>query len=129
MVLGLFIGVLWIFRKKIAMEKKTRKRTVKNKDNETMKVYRPEPVDTSDVTVPEELMELVEEMSRNVHEVWAKSRMDQGWTWGKQRDDERKTHPDLVPYDELTEVEKDYDRDTSMETIKLILKLGFKISK
>ena len=111
------------------MEKKTRKRTVKNKDNETKRVYRPEPVDTSDVTVPEELMELVEEMSRNVHEVWAKSRMDQGWTWGEQRDDERKTHPDLVPYDELTEEEKDYDRDTSMQTIKLILKLGFKISK
>lgn len=111
------------------MEKKTRKRTVKNKDNETKRDYRPEPVDTSDVTVPEELMELVEEMSRNVHEVWAKSRMDQGWTWGKQRDDKRKTHPDLVPYDELTEEEKDYDRDTSMETIKLILKLGFKISK
>ena len=111
------------------MEKKTRKRTVKNKVNETMKVYRPEPVDTSDVIVPEELMGLVEEMSRNVHEVWAKSRMDQGWSWGPQRDDELKTHPDLVPYDELTEEEKDYDRDTSMQTIKLILKLGFKISK
>ena len=111
------------------MEKKTRKRTVKNKVNETMKVYRPEPVDTSDVIVPEELMGLVEEMSRNVHEVWAKSRMDQGWTWGPQRDDELKTHPDLVTYDELTEEEKDYDRDTSMQTIKLILKLGFKISK
>ena len=111
------------------MEKKTRKRTVKNKVNETMKVYRPEPVDTSDVIVPEELMGLVEEMSRNVHEVWAKNRMDQGWSWGPQRDDELKTHPDLVPYDELTEEEKDYDRDTSMQTIKLILKLGFIISK
>ena len=55
--------------------------------------------------------------------------MDQGWTWGEQRDDERKKHPDLIPYDELTEEEKDYDRDTSLQTIKLILKLGFKISK
>ena len=111
------------------MEKKTRKRIVKNKDNETTMVYRPEPVDTSVLTAHDELMGLVEEMSRNVHEVWAKSRMDQGWTWGEQRDDKRKTHPDLVPYDELTEEEKDYDRDTSMQTIKLILKLGFKISK
>ena len=111
------------------MEKKTRKRTVKNKDNEITKIYRPEPVDTSDVIVPEELMGLVEEMSRNVHEVWAKSRMEQGWSWGPQRDDELKTHPDLVPYDELTEEEKDYDRDTSMQTIKLILKLGFNITK
>lgn len=126
--MGLFIGVYELLER-IAMEKKTRKRTVKNKVNETMKVYRPEPVDTSDVIVPEELMGLVEEMSRNVHEVWAKSRMDQGWSWGPQRDDELKTHPDLVPYEELTEEEKDYDRDTSMQTIKLILKLGFKISK
>jgi len=91
--------------------------------------YRPEPVDTEGIVVPEELMELVEEMSRNVHEVWAKSRMDQGWTWGPQRDDTLKTHPDLVPYDKLTEVEKDYDRNTSMETIRLILKLGFNITK
>lgn len=91
--------------------------------------YKPEPVDTEGIVVPVELMELVEEMSRNVHEVWAKSRMDQGWTWGPQRDDTLKTHPDLVPYDELTEEEKDYDRDTSLQTIKLILKLGFHISK
>lgn len=110
------------------MEKKTDKTNMKKTDK-TKKVYLPEPVDTSDVTVPKELMELVEEMSRNVHEVWAKSRMDQGWTWGPERNDELKTHPDLVPYDELTEEEKGYDRDTSLQTIKLILKLGFKITK
>ena len=55
--------------------------------------------------------------------------MEQGWSWGPERDDKKKTHPDMVPYDELTEEEKDYDRSTSMETIKLILKLGFKITK
>lgn len=92
-------------------------------------LYQPEPVDTSDVTVPEELMDLVEVMARNVHDVWAKSRMEEGWTWGKRRDDEHKKHPGLVPYDELTEEEKDYDRNTSLQTIKLILKLGFHISK
>ena len=114
---------------KMSMKKTNMKKTNKKETKEMKRVYRPEPVDTSDVIVPEELMGLVEEMSRNVHEVWAKSRMDQGWSWGPQRDDELKTHPDLVPYEELTEEEKDYDRDTSMQTIKLILKLGFKISK
>ena len=79
--------------------------------------------------VPEELMGLVEEMARNVHEVWAFNRMEQGWTWGEKRNDQLKTHPDMLPYDELTEEEKDYDRNTSLETIKLILKLGFHISK
>ena len=116
---GALYWCLWIKKKRQQWRRK----------QETKKNYQPEPVDTSDVIVPEELIGLVEEMSRNVHEVWAKSRMDQGWSWGPQRDDELKTHPDLVPYDELTEEEKDYDRDTSMQTIKLILKLGFKITK
>lgn len=112
------------------MEKKTDKKNMKKTENhETKQVYLPQPVDTNGVVVPKQLMELVEEMSRNVHEVWAKSRMDQGWTWGQQRDDIMKTHPGLVPYDELTEEEKDYDRDTCLQTIKLILKLGFRITK
>lgn len=68
-------------------------------------------------------------MSKNVHEVWAESRIKQGWTYGKKRNDELKTHPCLIPYEELSEVEKDYDRNTAVGTLKLILKLGFKISK
>ena len=55
--------------------------------------------------------------------------MKDGWTYGKERNDVNKKHPCLVPYDELSEEEKEYDRSTSIETIKLILKLGFKISR
>ena len=73
--------------------------------------------------------QLVEQMSKNVHEVWAESRINQGWTYGEKRNDELKTHPCLIPYEELLEVEKDYDRNTAVGTLKLILKLGFKISK
>lgn len=91
--------------------------------------YIPQPVDTSDVKLPEELNELVELISKNVHEVWAQSRMEQGWTCGPERNDELKHHPCLIPYEELTEVEKAYDRDTAMGTLKLITKLGFKITK
>lgn len=91
------------------------------------KEYIPQPIDTSDVKLPEKLEQLVEQMSKNVHEVWAESRISQGWTYGEQRNDELKTHPCLVPYEDLPEVEKDYDRSTSIGTIKLILKLGFKI--
>ena len=86
-------------------------------------------MDTSDVQLPEELNVLIEQMSKNVHEVWAQNRLDQGWTYGEERSDALKTHPCLVPYDELPEVEKAYDRDTALETLKLITKLGFKISK
>ena len=94
-----------------------------------LKTYTPQPIDTSDVKLPIELEVLVEQMSNNVHEVWAETRIQQGWTYGKQRNDELKTHPCLVPYEELPEEEKEYDRNTSIGTLKLIMKLGFKISK
>ena len=55
--------------------------------------------------------------------------MDQGWILGLERSDEKKTHPCLIPYDELPEVEKDYDRQTATQTLKLILALGYSIEK
>lgn len=93
------------------------------------KNYVPQPVDTSDILLPEELNELVEQMAKNVHEVWAQSRMDQGWVYGPERSDVLKQHPCLIPYEDLSEEEKAYDRDTALQTLKLICKLGFKISK
>lgn len=94
-----------------------------------MNPYMPQPVDTASVELPSELMPLTEQMARNVHEVWAQTRISQGWTYGPVRDDERKQHPCLVPYEDLPESEKVYDRNTAMETLRLILKLGFSVSK
>lgn len=93
------------------------------------KEYIPNPLDTSDVKLPDELETLVEQMAKNVHEVWAETRIKQGWTYGEQRDDKLKTHPCLVPYEELPEEEREYDRNTALGTLKLITKLGFKILK
>lgn len=89
--------------------------------------YTPQPIDTKDVKLPQELETLVEAMAKNVHEVWAEGRIVQGWTYGEERDDVNKKHPCLVPYEELPESEKEYDRQTAVSTLKLILKLGFKI--
>ena len=94
-----------------------------------MKEYTPKPTDTRSVELPKELLPLIEEMAKNVHEVWSQNRMKEGWTYGPVRDDAKKTHPCLVPYEELTESEREYDRATSQETLKLILKSGFHISK
>lgn len=91
--------------------------------------YIPQPIDTTDVKLPEELQQLVEQMSKNVHEVWAETRIKQGWAFGKRRNDKLKKHPCLIPYEDLPEEEKEYDRNTSIGTLKLIMKLGFKISK
>lgn len=95
-----------------------------NKNN-----YIPRPIDTKGVVLPKELNALAEEIAKNVHEVWSEGRMKDGWTYGEERDDAKKHHPCLVPYEELTETEKEYDRKTSQETLKLIMKLGFKIVK
>lgn len=91
--------------------------------------YIPHPIDTTDVELPEEIKSLTEAISKNVHETWASNRMEDGWVYGPERNDELKHHPGLVPYERLTEAEKDYDRDTALETLKLIIKLGFKITK
>lgn len=92
-------------------------------------MYNPTPIDTSDVTLPNELLALIEQIAANVHDVWAAQRIKEGWTYGKARDNTAKTTPDLVPYQELPEKEKEYDRRTALETIRLITKLGYQITR
>ena len=91
--------------------------------------YTPQPLDTSDIDLPEDLQGLAESIATNVHEVWSAQRIADGWTFGPVRDDQNKKHPCLVPYEELPESEKEYDRHTSQQTIKMILKSGFTIKK
>lgn len=93
------------------------------------KKYNPVPVDTSDVALPEELLALTEKIAENVHDVWAVGRMAEGWVYGPVKDLEKKTTPQLVSYEELPDEEKAYDRNTALETLKLIVKLGYSITK
>ena len=90
-------------------------------------MYKPTPIDTSHVQLTDDILELCEQLAKNTHEVWAAGRIKDGWTYGEERDDTRKKHPCLVPYEELSEDEKEYDRRTAMETLKLIVKLGYTI--
>ena len=92
-------------------------------------MYIPKPIDTSDVILDGEVLSLSEALARNTHEVWAENRIKDGWTYGEERDDNKRCHPCLIPYDELSEEEKEYDRHTSLEALKLITKLGYKIVK
>lgn len=94
-----------------------------------MKTYTPKPIDLSDVELPEELTELREAIAENAHEVWATERQAQGWTYGPQRDDNKKQTPCMVPYSQLPESEKKFDRDMAMDTLKLLKKLGYDIVK
>jgi len=94
-----------------------------------MKPYTPQPIDTSKVKLSPDLLELTELLARNTHEVWATQRLAQGWKYGATRNDVEKLHPCLVAYEDLPESEKEYDRSTAMETLKVIVKLGYKIEK
>lgn len=91
--------------------------------------YTPNPLDTANITLPAEVLQLVERMAENTHDVWAAGRIAQGWTYGPVRDDVNKQHPCLVPYDQLPDSEKEYDRNTSIETLKLILASGYALVK
>ena len=82
-------------------------------------MYEPKPIDTSDVVLPAELLALTEKIAENVHEVWAAGRIAEGWTYGEKKDNDLKTTPLLVPYE--------YDRNTALETLKLIVKMGYRI--
>ena len=92
-------------------------------------MYLPKPIDTSDIVLSEDLLALTEKIAANVHDVWAAGRIAEGWTYGKEKNVELKTTPFLVPYDELPESETDYDRNTAMETLRLIVKMGYRITK
>ena len=94
-----------------------------------MASYVPQPIDTSKVVIPGEIKELQEILAKNTHEVWSQGRIAEGWSYGTGLNHEKKTHPGLIPYEELSESEKDYDRRTSQETLKVILSLGYKIVK
>jgi len=91
--------------------------------------YTPRPLDTSKVSLPPELAQMTELFAKNTHDVWARQRIAEGWRHGPERDDKKKLHPGLVPYEELSEKEKDYDRRTAMEAIRFIVQCGYAINR
>lgn len=91
--------------------------------------YNPKPIDYKDIKLPEEIIKLTELLAKNAHDNWAIGRINEGWRYGANRDDILKTHPCLIPYEDLPEAEKEYDRNTALETVKLIISLGYKIIK
>lgn len=91
--------------------------------------YNPMPIDLDDVDLDLELIDLCEAIAENAHEVWADQRQEEGWTYGPERNDQKKQHPDMLPYAMLPEQEKEYDRRMAFDTIKLMKKLGYDIVK
>lgn len=91
--------------------------------------YIPHPIDLSDIELEDKLTELREAIAENAHEVWAANRQAQGWSYGPKRDDDKKETPDMIPYSDLPESEKLYDREMAINTLKLVQKLGYEVFK
>ena len=91
--------------------------------------YIPKPIDTAGITLTDDILELTELLAENSHDTWAVQRLKEGWRYGPKRDDAKKEHPCLVPYAELPESEKEYDRKSAMETLKAIIALGYRTEK
>ena len=92
-------------------------------------IYKPTPIPTAEIELDSGLQELVERLAESNHDHWARQRMDQGWIYGPERDDQKMTHPDLLPYDQLSESEKGYDRTSVIETLKAIIAAGYEIRR
>lgn len=92
-------------------------------------MYHPKPINTADVQLSEDLTALTELLAENAHDIWAVGRLAEGWVYGEVKDSTAKTTPCLVEYAALPESEKLYDRNTAMETLKAIVKLGYTITK
>ncbi len=94
-----------------------------------MPQYLPKPIDTSKVQLSEAMTQLIENLAANTHDVWATTRIADGWRWGPARNDDRKEHPGLVGYNELSESEKNYDRIIVEQVIKAAIAAGYRIEK
>ena len=94
-----------------------------------LRQYDPQPIDVKDFQLSDDIKDLIEAIAENSHDIWARQRMDEGWTYGPVRDDDHKKHPDLMPYSDLPESEKEYDRITAKGILQLVQRLGYKIEK
>jgi len=87
------------------------------------------PIVTDHVRLSEDLLDLVESLAENAHDLWAAERLRNGWALGSKRCDSLRLHPCLVPYADLPESEKTYDREVVLGTVKAIIALGYTISR
>ena len=91
--------------------------------------YDPHPIDTSNIKLPSEFLALGELLAKNTHDIWAKARIAEGWTYGSCRDNAAKKNPCLIPYEDLPDSEKEYDRQVSRQVLEVLYALGYRLVK
>lgn len=91
--------------------------------------YLPKVIDTNAVVLTDNVRDLIELLAENIHDIWARQRYSEGWHYGPRTDPDKREHACLVPYDRLSDTEKDCDRQMAEQTIKAIVALGYMIEK
>nr|XP_049707621.1 ryanodine receptor isoform X34 [Helicoverpa armigera] len=87
--------------------------------------YKPAPLDLSAVTLTPKMDELVDQLAENTHNLWARERIQQGWTYGLNEDSDMHRSPHLVPYPKVDDAIKKANRDTASETVRTLLVYGY----
>lgn len=65
--------------------------------------YNPQPINTSSVTLTNDLNSIVQQFSEHYHDAWASRKLEGGWQYGDSWSDSQKTHPRLKPYSMLND--------------------------
>lgn len=91
--------------------------------------YEPHPVDLSNIKIDDSLKKDLEKIAKNTHETWAMQRKLRGWEYGDVYDETKRKHPCMKEYEDLPESEKDMDRETVTQTVKMLLWMGYRIDK
>jgi ryanodine receptor 2 len=87
--------------------------------------YKPAPLDLSAGILNPKMEELIDQLAENTHNLWAKERIQQSWTYGLNEDSENRRSPHLVPYSKVDEAIKKANRDTASETVRTLLVYGY----
>lgn len=84
------------------------------------------PLEAGAPALPAALASLCEILAEKVHSRWIRGRVQEGWKWGPVRDDVRKEHPCLVPYEDLPDSEREFDRQTVTATLEALQSFGYR---
>jgi hypothetical protein len=70
----------------------------------------------------------IERLAEEEHRGWMEERTAEGWRYGKVRNNGRKIHDRLIPYDKLDKTDKDKDRDSVRSMPSVLDTAGFRIA-
>ncbi|XP_048792669.1 ryanodine receptor 2 isoform X2 [Lagopus muta] len=97
------------------------------KNYQLLSGYKPAPMDLSFIKLTPSQEAMVDKLAENAHNVWARDRIRQGWTYGIQQDVKNRRNPRLVPYALLDDRTKKSNKDSLREAVRTLLGYGYNL--